>query len=89
MVQIEENYVAPSLHDALADVGEPQADTTMSATEVGSKIYEPRTYDKAIANLIHGQKWKDAIEEELSNLEQHNTWEYYKLPSDRIAIGSK
>ncbi len=29
------------------------------------------------------------IEEELSNLEQHNTWEYNELPSNRIAIGSK
>ncbi len=69
VVQIEENYVAPSLHNALADMDEPQADTAMFATEVGSKIYEPRTYDKAIADPVHGRKWKDAIEEELSNLE--------------------
>ncbi len=56
VVQIEENYIAPSLYNALVDVGELQADTAMSATEVGSKIYEPRTYDEVIADLVHGQK---------------------------------
>lgn len=82
VVQIEENYVVPSLHNGLADVGETQADTAISAIEVDSKIYEPRTYNNAITDPVHGQKWKDTIKEKLSNLEQHNTWEYNELPSD-------
>lgn len=66
-----------------------EADTAMSATEVGSKIYEQKRYDEAIANPIHSHQWREAIEEELQNLEQHSTWEYDELPSGRVAIGSK
>lgn len=50
-----------------------EADTAMSATEVASKIYEPKRYDEAIADPIHSRQWREAIEEELQNLEQHST----------------
>lgn len=63
--------------------------TAMSATDVSSKIHEPSNYDEAISDPIHGRQWRKAIEEELHNLEQHNTWKYDELPSDRVAIGSK
>ena len=61
----------------------------MSATEMRSKIYEPKTYNEAKADPIHGRQWREAIEEELQNLEQHSTWEYDELPSGQMAIGSK
>ena len=64
-------------------------DTVMSATEISCKVYKPRTYDEAISDPIYGRQWREALEEELQNLEQHNTWEYDKLPSGRIEIGSK
>lgn len=48
-------------------------DIVMSATKISSKIYKPISYDKAIADPIHGCQWKKAIKEELKNLEQYNT----------------
>ena len=66
-----------------------ETDTAMSATEISSKIHEPSNYDEAISDPVHGRKWREAIEEELHNLEQHNSWEYDELPSGGVAIGSK
>ena len=64
-------------------------ETAMSITESTSKIDEPKAYDEAINDPIHGRRWREAIEEELQNLESHHTWEYEKLPPGRKAIGSK
>ncbi len=61
----------------------------MSITESGSKIYKPISYKKAVSYQIHGWCWQKAIEDELQNLENHQTWEYNKLPLGRKAIGSK
>lgn len=72
----------PSSHNALVDGDKLQAETVMSVTEVGSKIYKSQTYNKTLADLAYGQNWKDAIEEELSNLEQHNIWESNELLSN-------
>lgn len=46
-----------------------QTDIIMSAIKVKSKIYNPMRYNEAIADLVYERKWKDVIEEELSNLE--------------------
>ncbi len=61
----------------------------MSITESASKIYEPTSYDEAVNNQIHGRRWREAIEDELQNLENHQTWEYNELPPGQKAIGSK
>ncbi len=61
----------------------------MSITESASKIYEPTSYDKAVNDQIHRRRWREAIENELQNLENHQTWEYDDLPPGRKAIGSK
>ena len=61
----------------------------MSTTEISSKVYKLATYNEAISVPIYDRQWRKAIEEELQNLKQHNTWEYDKLPSKKIAIGSK
>lgn len=45
----------------------------MSITETSSKIYEPATYEQAISDSIHSRQWKEAIEEEIQNLEDHQT----------------
>ena len=61
----------------------------MSITESSSKIHEPKLYEEAVNDLIHGRQWQKAIEEELQNLENHRTWIYNELPHDRKAIGLK
>lgn len=66
-----------------------ESEQAMSMAESTSKIYEPNTYDEAISDPIHGRRWREAIEEELQNLENHHTWEYEELPNNRKAIGSK
>ncbi len=66
-----------------------ETDTAISATEIRSKIHESSNYDEAISDPVHGRQCREAIEEELHNLEQYNTWEYYELPSGRVAISSK
>ncbi len=46
-----------------------ETDIAMSATEINSKIHEPSNYDEAISDPVHGRQWREAIEEELHNLE--------------------
>lgn len=64
-------------------------EVVMSMTKSSSKIHEPTSYNDAINDPIYGCRWREAIEEELQNLENHQTWEYNKLPQGRKAIGSK
>lgn len=63
-------------------------ENAMSATETSSKIYEPKTYEEAMSDLVHSRQWREAIEEEIQNLEKDSTWEYERLPPDRHAIES-
>ena len=58
-------------------------------TETSSKVREPKTYDEAINDPIHGNRWREAIDEELGNLDIHQTWCYTTLPQNRKAIGCK
>lgn len=48
-------------------------ESVMSITESSSKIHEPATYEEATSDPIHGRRWREAIEEELQNLENHHT----------------
>lgn len=61
----------------------------MVATEISSNVYQLTIFKKAISDLIYDRQWREAIEEELQNLELKNTWEYNEVPSGRAAIGSK
>ena len=61
----------------------------MSATEINSKLYKLRTYDKAINKPIYGRCKKKAIEDEMENLENYYTWEYDNLPSRKKVMRSK
>ena len=67
----------------------PALEFAKSVIETSSKVREPKTYDKAISNLIHGNKWRKAIDEEFSNLDLHQTWSYSTLPSRQKIIGCK
>ena len=40
----------------------------ISIIEISSKIYKSKIYDKAIANLIHGTRWWQAMEKKIRNL---------------------
>lgn len=61
----------------------------VSISESSSNIHEPASYEEAISDPKHGRQWRDAVEEELHNLESHHTWEFEELPSGRKPIGSK
>ena len=52
-------------------VGEEEV--AMSITETASKIYEPASYDEVVNDPVHGRCWREAIEEELQNLESQQT----------------
>ncbi len=58
------------------DQSEDLEEVAMSMTESSSKIHKPTLYDEAVNNPIHGRCWREAIENELQNLENHQTWEY-------------
>lgn len=62
---------------------------TMSITKSSSKIYESSLYNKAVNDLIHGDRQREAIKEELQNLENHWTLEYNEFPYRWKAIGLK
>lgn len=49
------------------------AEKVMFATEISNKVYKPTIYKKAISNPIYSRRWKEAIKEEIQNLEDHPT----------------
>lgn len=71
------------------DQREEIEEVAISITESSSKIYEPTSYDEAVNDPIHGRRWREAIKEELQNLEDYQTWEYDEIPPGRKTIGSK
>ena len=60
-----------------------------SVTKTSSKVRKPKTYNEAISDSIHGNRWRKVIDKELWNLDLHQTWSYSTLPSGRKAIGCK
>ena len=53
-----------------------------SVSKTSSKVQEPKTYDEAINDPIHGYRWREAIDEELWNLDTYQTWCYTLLPNN-------
>lgn len=49
----------------------PAQEIAKSVTEISNKVRKPKTYDKAVNNLIKGNKWQKAIDEEIWNLDSH------------------
>ena len=52
------------------------------------KFQDPWTYHEAI-NRVDGLKWKEAMNEEINQLEKRNTWKWVPLPNNRNPISSK
>lgn len=61
----------------------------ISATKTNSKIYELRTYKKAVLNPIYAKQQKKIIEKDIQNLKNHQTWKFEYLPVDKKAVSSK
>ena len=78
--QDKEKDQQPEQPNEEPEINQNNNEVAMSMTETSSKIYEPKSYDKAINDPIHGRQWREAIEEELPTLENHQTWEYDELP---------
>ena len=57
-----------------------------SVPKTGSKVQESKTYNKVISNPIHENRWWEAIDKELWNLDLHQTWSYSILLSKQKAI---
>lgn len=78
-----------AIEETLGETLDKIEEIAMSMTESGSKIYEPTSYDEAVNDQIHGRRWQEVIEDELQNLENHQTWEYDELLPGQKAIGLK
>ena len=52
------------------------------------KTDEPKNVEEAL-NSQHREEWKEAMQNEIKSLKDHNVWELVKLPAGRKAIGSK
>lgn len=89
IVEAEHETEHPPTHAPSNEKSDVVAEKAMSATEVSSKIRKPRSYEEAIADPVHSRRWKETIEEEIQNIENHHTWEYDNLPPGRKAVGSK
>ena len=51
----------------------PAQELAKSVSETSSKVRELKTYDEAINNLVHGKRWREAINEVLWNLDSYQT----------------
>lgn len=52
------------------------------------KEQEPRSFNEAMSSKFKNN-WLDAMKEELSSLEENQTWDLCNLPEDRKAVGCK
>ena len=50
---------------------------------------EPENYQKAILCGFDGQKWLEAMQEEMSSLHENQTYDLVKLLNDKKALKSK
>lgn len=51
----------------------PAYEFAKSVTETSSKVQKLKTYNEAINNPIHRNKWREAVDKELWNLDIHQT----------------
>ena len=65
----------------------PMHKLAKSLTEINNKVYKPLTYDETINDIVYGNKWREAINEEFWNLDSYQTWAYIFLSIERKAIG--
>lgn len=60
-----------------------------SVTEMSSKIQVSKNNNETINDSLHDNRWREAIDEKLSNLDSHQTWTYISLPIGQKIISSK
>lgn len=63
-------------------------ETAMSAS-IKEYVPTPGTYNEAITDPIWGEKWQEAINEELNALSSNNTWEEVVPPKEANLVTSK
>ena len=51
----------------------PAQELAKAVTKTSSKVRERKTYNEVMNNLIHGNRWSEAIDEELWNLDSYWT----------------
>lgn len=56
---------------------------------MSSRVYKLKTYKEVITNPIYYKQLKEAIEKKIQNLENHLTWEYDYLLTNRKTVKSK
>lgn len=49
----------------------------------------PTTYNQAVSDPEYGEKWKQAVQEEISSLVENGTWEEYILPKGGNLVSTK
>lgn len=57
--------------------------------ESSSKIYDPKTYDETIHNLIYGNRWCKVIGKKLWNLDSYSVWCYKEWSFEKKTIRFK
>ena len=70
-------------------LGKPMQELAKSITKTSSKMREFKTYDEIINNQINKNRWQEAIDEELWNLDSYQIWNYTTLSPGRQLIGCK
>ena len=60
-----------------------------SVTKANSKVRMLKTYNEAVINLIHRNRWQEATDKDLWNLDSHQTWCYITLFLDYKSISCK
>lgn len=58
-------------------------------TKTSSKVREPKSHSKVINDCIHRNRWREVVDDELWNLDIHQTWCYTPLSDNQKAIGCK
>lgn len=88
--QVHQDDVQLLRRSTRANLGQPPQRygdyVVYSASE--SDNFEPKTYQEAIS-CTDKEKWLQAMQEELTSIDQNKTWELVDLPAGRQAIGSK
>ena len=67
----------------------PMQEFAKSVIKTISKVRESKTFDEAINDSIHGNRWCESVDKELWNLDTHQMWYYTSLPNNWKAIGCK
>ena len=76
-------WEAENASNASENDDEREASYSANAEEIS----EPKTYQQAVNDPLHGREWQDAIRAELTTLQSLNTWEYAVLPPGKKPVG--